>query len=99
MVDEETRDAVLSGARVECWRALPEPTRLSFTWPAPGEPRDARMPFPVEHPDPQTPLTNFGLLVLDPEMVDFLEINGHPQNRWHYQRDAQGAWSGMEVNP
>lgn len=99
VIGEETTDAELSSARVECWRALPEPTRLSFNWPAPGEPRDNRVPFPVEHPDPQTPLPHFGLLVLDPEMVDFLEINGHPQNRWQYHRDADGGWSGTEVNP
>jgi pyridoxamine 5'-phosphate oxidase len=98
-VGANTTDPVLSAARLECWRTLPEPTRLSFTWPAPGEPRDGRVPFPTEHPDPETPLAHFGLLVLDPEMVDFLEINGHPQNRWQYYRDDSGRWSGREVNP
>ncbi len=42
---------------------------------------------------------NFGLLVVDPQAVDFLEINGHPQNRWQFHRDDHGRWSGVEVNP
>jgi pyridoxamine 5'-phosphate oxidase len=99
MVGPDSPDSALSTARLECWKELPEPTRLSFTWPPPGEPRDSSVPFPTEHPDPETPLRHFGLLVLDPETVDFLEINGHPQNRWQYERDVTGRWSGREVNP
>jgi hypothetical protein len=55
--------------------------------------------FPTEHPDPESPLPHFGLLVLDPHAVDFLEINGDPQNRWQFNRNDQGRWSGFEVNP
>jgi pyridoxamine 5'-phosphate oxidase len=98
-VGEDTADPPLAAARLECWRALPEATRVTFTWPAPGQPRDARVPFPTEHPDPETPLPHFGLLVLDPQAVDFLEINGHPQNRWQFRRDEHGRWSGIEINP
>jgi pyridoxamine 5'-phosphate oxidase len=45
------------------------------------------------------PLPQFGLIVLDPLDVDFLELNGTPQNRWEYRRDEEGRWSGIEVNP
>jgi pyridoxamine 5'-phosphate oxidase len=99
VVGPDATDPALSTARAECWRELPEPTRLSFTWPTSGEPRDSRVPYPKEHPDPESPLPQFGLLVLDPESVDFLEINGQPQNRWLFQRGAQGQWSGREINP
>jgi pyridoxamine 5'-phosphate oxidase len=99
LVGEDTTDAALSAARLECWRALPEATRTTFTWPASGQPRDASVPFPTDHPDPETPLPHFGLLVVDPQLVDLLEINGHPQNRWQYHRDDAGRWSGTEVNP
>jgi pyridoxamine 5'-phosphate oxidase len=98
-VSEDTGDAELSAARRECWRTLPESTRASFTWPAPGQPRVGAIPFPREHPDPENPLPHFGLLVLDPQAVDCLEINGHPQNRWQFHRNEQGRWSGIEVNP
>ena len=92
-------DDELVDARCATWRDLPEATRVTFTWPAPGLPRAAAAPFPTEHPDAQTPLPHFGLLVLDPQTVDFLEINGHPQNRWEFERDDEGRWSGIEVNP
>jgi pyridoxamine 5'-phosphate oxidase len=98
-VTADTADAGLSAARRECWRDLPEATRITFTWPAPGQPRVSGIPFPREHPDPETPLPHFGLLVLDPHNVDFLEINGHPQDRWQFRRDDRGRWSGLEVNP
>ncbi len=98
-VGEDTADEELSAARNECWRALPEATRVSYTWPAPGQPRVGAIPFPREHPDAESPLPHFGLLVLDPQAVDFLEINGHPQNRWHFRRDDLGRWSGIEINP
>jgi pyridoxamine 5'-phosphate oxidase len=60
---------------------------------------DDRVPFPRDHPDPETPLPHFGLLVLDPQTVDLLEINGHPQNRWEFHRNEKGSWSGLEINP
>ncbi len=99
VVAENTGDPVLASARSDAWRALPEATRVTFTWPAPGLPRDEGSRFPTEHPDAETPVPHFGLLVLDPQTVDFLEINGHPQNRWEFRRDESGRWSGVEVNP
>jgi pyridoxamine 5'-phosphate oxidase len=99
LVGEDTGDPTLEAARRDTWRALPEATRVSFTWPAPGLPRDSRVPFPTHHPDPLEPLPHFGLIVLDPLDVDYLELNGTPQNRWVYRRDQDGRWSGAEVNP
>jgi pyridoxamine 5'-phosphate oxidase len=99
LVGNETGAGALAAARRDTWRALPEATRVSFTWPAPGLPRDTRVPFPTEHPDPLEPLPHFGLIVLDPLDVDFLELNGTPQNRWEFHRDLDGQWSGIEINP
>jgi PPOX class probable FMN-dependent enzyme len=99
LVGADSGDAILAAARRATWQSLPEATRVSFTWPPPGLPRDALAPFPTEHPDPLEPLLHFGLIVLDPLEVDFLELNGTPQNRWQYHRDHQGRWSGREVNP
>ena len=78
-------------ARRDSWRELAEAVRVSFTWPEPGEPAMRRVPFPSAHPDPETPLSHFCLLVLDPHEVDLLEINGNPQNRWIYQPATKRA--------
>jgi len=99
LVGDDARDRAALEARRGCWRELPEAVRLSFTWPAPGQTRALRVPFPTEHPDPEEPLPHFSLMILDPQEVDQLELNGNPQNRWVYQRDDHGRWTGAEVNP
>jgi pyridoxamine 5'-phosphate oxidase len=98
LVRQNTADSLLQKARHDCWRELSEAARLTFTWPRPGMPRDPGVPFPTEHPDPESPLPHFCLVILDPQEVDLLELNGRPQNRWVYIRD-EGRWSGVEVNP
>ena len=95
----DTDDPALQDARNDSWRALGEPVRVSFTWPVPGEPRDGHLPFPSAHPDPETPPSEFCLVVLDPHEVDLLEMNGNPQNRWVYRLGESGKWQGAEVNP
>ncbi len=99
LVRESTQDSALRDARRDSWRDLTEPIRLSFTWPQPGEHRDGLAPFPTTHPDQETPSSHFCLLILDPHEVDFLEINGNPQNRWVYRRAEHGRWTGAEINP
>jgi pyridoxamine 5'-phosphate oxidase len=86
-------------ARRESWRSLSDSARLIFAWPHPGEPLARRAEFASEAPSPDEPLANFCLLVLDPQLVDHLELNGSPQNRWLFQADAAGVWSAVEVNP
>ena len=91
VIGEVSTDAALMSARLECWRTLPEPTRLGFTWPAPG---GRAIAFFVSRrasrSSDATPALRT-LLAVHPEMVDFLEINGNPQNRWRYHRDEHGA--------
>jgi hypothetical protein len=59
----------------------------------------ALAPFPTEVPDGQEPVAHFALLVLEPREVDHLELQGNPQHRWRYTRDAHNRWSGVEINP
>ena len=99
VVREGAGDEAVQRARVDTWRALADATRQSFTWPAPGEPRDPGVPFIESPADPEVPLPSFGLIVLDPIEVDHLELDGNPQNRWVYRRDDGGIWTGMEINP
>ncbi len=99
VIGDDASDGDLAVAREHAWRELGEPVRMSFNWPAPGQPRAVGLPFQTERPDPSNPVPNFCLLMLDPQEVDHLEINGNPQNRWQFRRDAEGDWRGAEVNP
>jgi hypothetical protein len=78
---------------------MSDAARLSYTWPDPGRVREAWRPFPTAPPDPVEPLPHFCLLVLDATAVDHLELDGNPQHRWRYGRDAAGRWDGVEVHP
>jgi PPOX class probable FMN-dependent enzyme len=99
VVRHDDGDERLLDARRDTWCKLEEPVRVSFTWPAPGQPREGRLPFPIVHPDPDTPLSHFCLLILGPQEVDMLELSGSPQNRWIFRRTEPGEWHGTEVNP
>jgi PPOX class probable FMN-dependent enzyme len=99
VVREGMGDEDLQRVRRDAWRELSDATRQSFTWPAPGEPRDPGVPFIQELTDPEAPPPSFGLIVLDPVEVDHLELDGNPQNRWTYRRDGAGRWAGREINP
>jgi PPOX class probable FMN-dependent enzyme len=97
--DHHDRDRSFAEARIDTWREMSEESRLTYTWPDPGQPREPLAPFPTLAPDSLEPLLHFGLLVLEVDEVDHLELHGNPQHRWHYLRDAHGRWSGAEVNP
>lgn len=99
VIREDAGDGPTCRARRDVWRDLADATRQSFTWPAPGEPRDPTVPFAEAMPDPEVPPATFGLIVLDPVEVDHLELDGSPQNRWAYRRDVEGQWTGREINP
>jgi PPOX class probable FMN-dependent enzyme len=99
IIRHDEGDAGLRDARRDVWSKLDEPVRVSFTWPAPGKPRESRLPFPIIHPDPNTPLSHFCLLILDPQEVDMLELSGNPQNRWTFSRTEALGWQGTEINP
>jgi pyridoxamine 5'-phosphate oxidase len=99
VVGEGSGDEAAQQARRDAWRDLPDATRQGFTWPAPGELRDAGVPFLETPTDPHSPPPSFGLIVLDPVEVDHLELDGNPQNRWAYRRDDDGRWTAREINP
>ncbi len=99
VVREGTGDEADQQARLDAWRELADETRQSYTWPTPGAPRDADLPFVESPTDPEAPLPSFALIVLDPVEVDHLELDGNPQNRWVYRRDDAGQWRGTEINP
>jgi pyridoxamine 5'-phosphate oxidase len=97
--DHHDRDRSCAEARLETWRDMSDESRLTYTWPDPGRPREPRTPFPTLAPDPLQPVPHFCLLAFDVNEVDHLELHGNPQHRWHYLRDPHGRWSGVEINP
>jgi PPOX class probable FMN-dependent enzyme len=99
IVRSDSGDAGLLESRRAAWRELAEAVRVSFTWPAPGAPREIHGPFPTIHPDQEIPPTHFCLLILDPQEVDILELHGNPQNRWTFCRTESDRWQGTEINP
>jgi len=99
LVKADNPDAVLQQARQTAWQETSDATRLQFTWPDPGKPK-ADAAFEQLPPNAIEPLANFCLLLLNPILVDRLELRGDPQNRTIYEWDEiQQTWSIQMVNP
>lgn len=88
----------LQPARIATWQELSDPARLQFAWPHPGKDKADQAAFNPPPPDPQKPIANFCLLLLEPTQVDHLELRGEPQNRYLYRLEDQ-EWSMQAVNP
>ncbi|MBD2503534.1 Npun_F5749 family FMN-dependent PPOX-type flavoprotein [Anabaena azotica] len=88
----------LQPARLATWQELSDAARLQFAWPHPGKNKEDQAAFNPPPPDPQKPIANFCLLLLEPKQVDHLELRGEPQNRYLYRLDDQ-EWSMQAVNP
>jgi PPOX class probable FMN-dependent enzyme len=100
LVRADHPDQALQAARKTTWQELSDPARLQFAWPHPGEARtDNNGAFSPPSPDPEQPIPNFCLLLLEPMEVDHLELRGDPQNRWLYYRNSSQEWSKQAVNP
>lgn len=91
-------DAELQQARQIAWQELSDAARAQFTWPYPGKLRGPSGEFELPPPDKSTALSNFCLMLLDPDRVDHLELKGTPQNRSLYEWDGD-RWSVQEINP
>ncbi|MEM9003587.1 MAG: Npun_F5749 family FMN-dependent PPOX-type flavoprotein [Cyanobacteria bacterium P01_F01_bin.86] len=93
-----TSDDSLRQIHQQAWQALSAKARQQFAWPHPGQPR-AMKGFEEAILNSQIPLDTFTVLILDPDAVDHLELKGAPQNRHHYQRQGDGVWKVVAVNP
>ncbi|MDJ0714167.1 MAG: pyridoxamine 5'-phosphate oxidase family protein [Prochloraceae cyanobacterium] len=101
IVKESCRDPDLQKARQNVWQNLSEAAKVQFAWPAPGQPRtEDKEAFLSREVIAEEPPANFCLLLLDPELVDRLELKGEPQNRWRYLLDRQSQnWTIRSINP
>lgn len=100
LVGADYPDQALKKARQTTWQDLSDAARLQFVWPHPGKERtEDDAAFSPPPPDPEQPLPNFCLLLLEPVQVDHLELRGDPQNRWIYYRNSSHDWFKQAVNP
>ena len=102
LVSADSPDPTLSQARSRLWQGLSDAARTQFAWAQPGDPRATAETFTPPVPEAEMPLSNFWLLLLDPEQVDHLELRGDPQNRHLYSRIEHhdfSIWSVQAVNP
>jgi pyridoxamine 5'-phosphate oxidase len=100
LVGADDPDPALKNARQTTWQDLSDSARLQFAWPYPGQERlEDDAAFLPPSPDPEPPLPNFSLLLLEPVQVDHLELRGNPQNRWLYHQNSANEWFMQAVNP
>jgi PPOX class probable FMN-dependent enzyme len=100
LIGADHSNPLLQKARQITWQDLSDSARLQFAWPHPGEVRAKNDgDFSPPPPEPDQPLPNFCLLLLDPVQVDHLELRGEPQNRCLYQKNPSHDWLQQAVNP
>ena len=100
LVGADDPNSALKKARQRTWQDLSDAARLQFAWPDPGKARtEDNAAFSPPAPNPEQPLPNFCLLLLDPVQVDRLELRGDPQNRWLYTLNNSEDWYEQAVNP
>lgn len=100
LVREKHPETSLLKARLIAWQQLSDAARQQFAWPHPGAPRASKKLFRCHsQPSFTEPLSNFCLLLLEPQQVDFLELRGEPQNRYIYRLESDGTWVMQTVNP
>lgn len=100
-------DPELQTARCSLWQELSDKARQQFLWPHPGTAKanaDAFLPLAMSEvepspTDPAEPEDHFCLLLLDPVMVDRLELTGDRHKRWIYLRSQDRVWSAKAINP
>ena len=86
----------LAAVRTRCWAEASDATRQTFTWPPPGALRADERTF--HQPPTSEPPAHFGLLLVVPEEVEYLDLRPRPFARIVYQR-AGRAWSSAQLNP
>ncbi len=98
LIRADSADISKREARRRVWEGLSLTARETFAWPEPGAPRAVASRFEVSPPDPSEPLPSFGLLLLDPEEVDYLDLRPTPHLRKFFSRSG-ADWTSQDRNP
>ncbi|WP_017296375.1 Npun_F5749 family FMN-dependent PPOX-type flavoprotein [Geminocystis herdmanii] len=85
--------------RQKIWQKLSLAGKEQFYWENPRELSIENSEIPTVDIDEEKPIENFCLLLLNPEIVDHLELKGNPQNRHIYEMDNEEKWHMKKVNP
>ncbi len=86
--------------RLTVWQDLSDSAKQQFTWPYPGRSlTENKQDFLQEIPLANQPVSNFVLLLFNPEKVDHLELKGNPHQRNLYYLDNKKNWIKQIVNP
>lgn len=97
LVDLNTAQPNLAEAREVLWQGLSDGARRQFAWPHPKHDKAHAAAFEPPQPNASQPLPQFCLLLLTPEAVDHLKLQGDPQNRCVYE--LKPDWVRRAVNP
>ena len=82
--------------RDELWERMSEASRQTFTRPAPGHSLGPDSAF--AHPAPTRPPECFGVLILQPFRVDYLDLAAQPHQRRLFEYRAR-EWHQRPLNP
>ncbi|HIK36818.1 MAG: pyridoxamine 5'-phosphate oxidase family protein [Geminocystis sp.] len=85
-------------ARRKAWENLSDNGKEQFFWPTPGKERKKKWDWGDWKAEATATPANFCLLLLQPLLVDHLQLRGNPQNRYIYTLKG-GKWEWQEVNP
>jgi pyridoxamine 5'-phosphate oxidase len=79
------------------WAGLSDATRATFFWPEPGAPLDPSTTFPRAVDARTPPPANFEVIVVEPVVVEMLDLNPYPHDRRRWRR--VNAWREEPLNP
>jgi len=85
--------------RQKIWQKLSLAGKEQFYWENPRELFIENNEISRVDIDEEKPKENFCLLLLNPEILDHLELKGNPQNRHIYNIDNEEKWHIKKVNP
>ncbi len=89
--------ALAAGERQRHWQALSPSGRALWGWPPPGAALEAGFAFPAELSAALPVPEHFQLLRISVELVELLELGGHPHRRRRWRRNAD--WAEEPLNP
>ncbi|WP_373481332.1 Npun_F5749 family FMN-dependent PPOX-type flavoprotein [Geminocystis sp.] len=99
LITEDCQDKNLLSEREKVWEKLSINAKEQFYWANPGELLTENPAIIINEIEEKKPISNFCLLLLNPQKVDHLELKGNPQNRCIYELMENNQWLKTMVNP